>query len=80
MCVNCETGCAECDNFSGACTQCEDGLNVEYNGKSCSSCSYAVGPVGDPFTCVSSPYSDTRLLPPYDASEKEIDWREWGIV
>jgi C1A family cysteine protease len=46
----------------------------------CGNCAYEIGPIDNPYTCVSSRYSDTRILPPFDASETATDRRDWGVV
>lgn len=46
----------------------------------CSNCSYPYGPVDDPYGCLSSKYSDTRLIPPFAAGSSAVDWRDWGVV
>lgn len=43
-------------------------------------CKYPYGPVGDAKGCLADYFEEGRLIPPYTESDKNIDWRDWGIV
>jgi len=67
---------------SGKCLTCATGFGVDaLNPKDCINCAYPIGPVDSPpVSCVNEPYSSTRLIPPYVATDIDVDWRKWGIV
>lgn len=79
-CVTCGDGCLECTAYTGVCTVCDTDLELDSDEMGCGNCTYAIGPIDSPVTCVSSRYSATRIVPPFDASETAIDWRDWGVV
>jgi len=39
-----------------------------------------VGPVGNKIKCLAERYSDVRLVPPFEESLTDIDWRNWDVV
>jgi hypothetical protein len=66
---------------TGKCLTCTTGLFPDSNDpKNCTNCAHPIGPVGAPVTCVSAPFSSTRLIPPYTSTATSVDWRTWGIV
>ena len=54
------------------------------NKQNCIECGVPIGNEEDlplsPTVCISAPYSADRVVPPYDSSATEVDWREWGII
>ncbi len=83
-CYNCGTGCSSCDALTGNCNQCSSGKVLDLsNISNCytTSAYTPIGPIASPSAVVSSPYSTgVRLVPPFDSSVREIDWRDWYIV
>lgn len=81
-CETCPDRCLECQAETGACVKCEDGY-ISLGGKcqeATGDCVYPYGPVGDTKGCLPDYYENGRLIPPFADSEKNIDWRDWGIV
>jgi C1A family cysteine protease len=59
-----------------------DGVDCSEPGADALTCAYPVGPVDDiePVTCVTTKYSDNRVVPPYSDDSTSVDWRDWGVV
>lgn len=39
-----------------------------------------MGPVGNPTLCLTSEYSNTRIVPQFDESMTYVDWRAFSVV
>jgi len=48
--------------------------------KTCGDCKHYVGPEEDPISCVTEPYSDKLLLPPFSSDLDSISWYQTGIL
>lgn len=80
-CLDCGSNCVSCENVTGKCLTCADTFKIDQsNPKNCTNCVYPIGPVDAPVSCVGTAFSATRVIPPYQTTATEVDWRKWGIV
>jgi hypothetical protein len=83
-CLSCGASCDACEDKTGKCVTCATDTILDFSDPSVcvnkDNCPNPVGPVDAPVGCFSVPFNTKRVIPPFSDTDKNIDWRNWGIV